>query len=116
MVEVYNQIPRTYYAFGYGKAILYSLPLTNLPGPAIILAVPQYSQLVMNRIVLINPNTINVTVQILDGNDLVFATSVPGGGQVVIDNPLSFFNSFMINPSGQVFVYGYGTLYLPPSF
>lgn len=116
MVEVKHELSKVYYTYGYGKAILYSLPLTNIPGPATVVAVPQYSQLTMNQIVLINPNATNVTVQILDGNNLVFATSVPAGGQIVLDNPLNFFDSLVINPTGPVFVYGHGTLYLPPSF
>jgi hypothetical protein len=116
MVEVYDQIPRVYYTYGYGKAIGYSLPLTVLPGPATVITVPQYSQLTMNKIVLINPNVTNITVQILDGDTVLFATSVPAGGQIVIDNPLNFFTAFVINPSGQVITYGHGTLYLPPSF
>ncbi len=116
MVEVYDQIPRTYYTFGYGKAIGYSLPLTVLPGPATIITVPEYSQLTMNQIVLINPNTINITVQILDGDNLLFITAVPPGGQIAITNPLNFFTALVINPTGQVITYGYGTIYLPPSF
>ncbi len=116
MVEVYDQIPRTYYLLGYGKQIGYSLPLTNLPGPATIIAIPQYGELTMNQITLINPNTVNIVVQILDGTIVLFSTSVPAGQEVVINNPLNFLTAFVINPNGQVLVYGSGNLYLPPSF
>ncbi len=116
MVEVHENVNRSYYLLGYGREVTYSIPLTSLVGPSTIIAVPQYGQFTSNQLILINPNTTNVVVRILDGDQLIFSTVVPAGQQIIIDTKLNFLTGVVIIPTGQILVYGSGVMYIPPNF
>ena len=117
-MEVTQQINRTYYVYGYGKVVDYMLPQQSTTGGTITL-VPPLGELELDYLQIINATTVTITVTISDGSTPIYSASINPSSALVIQEPqkLIFLQAFVLNTGGnQVYVYGSGKVFLPPTF